>query len=1177
MKLRALKLRGFKSFADSTDIEFHDGLTAIVGPNGCGKSNIGDAIRWVLGEQRPTAIRGAKMEEAIFQGTLTRRPVNRAAVTMVISNEDGALPVPFEEVEIARSVYREGGSDYFINRSACRLKDVVDLCRDTGLGANAYSIIENRMIDAILSDRPDERRALFEEAAGIGKYKDRRKAALRRLRRSETDLQRLDDLIGEVESKVRSLARQRGKAERYGNLKRRRLSVEVTVARRQLRGLRSRLDGVRRELSGDRERSEGLVAQLRTAEAHHGTLRIRQAQAEKDRGAAASRLDEVRRELARWERDMAVAAERSSSAERRLVQIAGERTEIEDRIAGLAGTEESLSLWKQELVQEIDERQGELSRRTDRVREVRESLREVQAELETLERRERALARRGAQLEGEAEAAEGQAAELARHRETLRSEMEVAASMLSELDGQGDLFSDQMEAFEGEVERAREGVLRAEEELAAARAHLDAIRAREFEAADRTATLAAKLSAIEAMERDREGMQPVVRAALERRISGIYGPVADFVSAPAELATAVEGYLGPLFSALIVQDTGAARRLREWFDGDWPGGGGLFLLPLDRVPKCEGVGSLLSSISVQGEGEPWIRALLDGVELLSEEDFIARIETSSEAPKSVAPSGASIDGQGVFRIGNPTGSTGVLEWRERTATLSKEADRAERESARARERREAAAAKLSEAEGAMEEARAQLLAAEAGWRETEAEGAARRARRERMDRHRKDLARRLHGTKAARSRALDRARTAAEDRESLGAEEREVSGRRNASRKKVDEVREEWAEKRAEESRFAIEVTRLEGDLSRVRERIEVAAASRKAARDRIDNLGAEEERLGRELMEARKLRERGESETQRLFGERDAATAEFGQKDAALNEIAEALEEAEARTRTARITEREAAEERHRLELEEQEVEGAIGRIRERLEGEWGRPLEDLLESAEEAEGDAETLEAELQEILHSLNRLGPVNMLATEEHREEKMRLEFLRAQQSDLVEARDDLRAAIREINQTAEGLFQETFDAIRKHFRATFQRLFQGGDADLRLDDEEDVLESRIEIHASPEGKRTRRIDLLSGGERALTALSLLFGIYLVKPSPFCVLDEVDAPLDESNIVRFIRLLQEFKADTQFVVITHNPRTIEASDWIYGVTMEEPGVSFLVGVRLQDEPPSSDTAA
>jgi chromosome segregation protein len=298
--------------------------------------------------------------------------------------------------------------------------------------------------------------------------------------------------------------------------------------------------------------------------------------------------------------------------------------------------------------------------------------------------------------------------------------------------------------------------------------------------------------------------------------------------------------------------------------------------------------------------------------------------------------------------------------------------------------------------------------------------------------------------------------------------------------------------------------------------------------------------------------------------------------EDEALQAVTDALASAERKVRDARTAERAASDRRHALELERQELVGRIQRVRERLEAEWGRALDDLLRGARLVEGAPDVLREELKELVVALERLGPVNMLAVEEHEEESKRLDFLTVQRDDLVTARNDLRNAIREINRTATELFQTTFAEIRENFRATFLRLFEGGEADLWLLDSEDPLESPVEIHASPRGKRTQRIDLLSGGERALTALSLLFGIYLVKPSPFCVLDEVDAPLDENNIGRFIKLLQDFKVDTQFVVITHNPRTIEAADWIYGVTMEEPGVSTLVGVRLEETLQGTATA-
>jgi chromosome segregation protein len=384
----------------------------------------------------------------------------------------------------------------------------------------------------------------------------------------------------------------------------------------------------------------------------------------------------------------------------------------------------------------------------------------------------------------------------------------------------------------------------------------------------------------------------------------------------------------------------------------------------------------------------------------------------------------------------------------------------------------------------------------------------------------------------------------------------------------LDTVQEEWESARAQEARLAVELARLEGDVARLSERLEGVVIARTRAEERVAGLDQEETELRGELTKARQVRAEGDAATERLFGERTQAEDVLRERDEALQSVAAALAVAERRVREARTEERAASDRRHALELERQELGGRIERLRERLESEWGRPWESLLAEAVPVEGELSALQTELDELMAALNALGPVNMLAVEEHAEESTRLDFLTKQRGDLVQARDDLRSAIREINKTATDLFVGTFADIRENFRQTFLRLFEGGEADIWLQEPEDPLESPIEIHASPRGKKTQRIDLLSGGERALTALSLLFGIYLVKPSPFCVMDEVDAPLDENNIGRFIKLLQDFKSQTQFVVITHNPRTIEAADWIYGVTMEEPGVSTIVGVKLQD---------
>ncbi|MEX2467664.1 MAG: AAA family ATPase [Gemmatimonadota bacterium] len=1154
MKLRALKVHGFKSFADSTTVEFHDGITAVVGPNGCGKSNIGDAIRWVLGEQRPSAIRGSRMEEAIFQGTVSRRPVNRGSVSLVVSNEDGTLPIPFEEVEIGRQVFRDGGSEYSINRSSCRLRDVVDLCRDTGLGANAYAIIENKMIDAILSDRAEERRALFEEASGIGKYKDRRKAASRRLERAEMDLQRLEDVISEIETKVRSLARQKGKAQRFMELRQRRLDVEVTVVRHQLRTLTERLGRVEKDLQGDSRTGEGKVAELRSAEADFESLRLQEVDAEKARSAAAQALERVREQLVHWERELAVAGEREAYAERRLARIDEERREAVERASAMEGEATTLEAERARVETDLKTLRAVAEAKATEAARVRATLQEARKRVEQAEARTREIARRGAQLQGDAEASDAQAEELERRLERTREELESTAEQLSDLASQGDLFSGRLDELAREVETTRAVFDARTTELESAREAFEVARTEERDAVDRAAGIGARIEALERLERDQEGVEPVVRAAVELDDPGVLGTLADFIGGSPEVIAAAEAHLGSMARALVVRDQTTVRRLVTWFSSSWHQGGGLVLLPLDQVPEAaDGAdGSLLAGLTLDRPASVWVRALLDGVEL--------EPGAGDGVPVTVH--------RGVVRMGNPAGASGILERKERLRALRADHEEALGDEARARTARAEAQERAAAAEVAREAARTEWRGAEDRHRKAGAELEAQADQHVRMDRLRDELARQLDGTRAARQRALDRAVDARAERQALLEQESGVEEEREQARQALETVQEEWETVRAEEARLAVDVARFEGDLRRLTEQLQTTVRTRKQAAERVEALDDEETGLRREREELQARKTEGEAATERLFQERTAAEEAKRERDQKLQGITDALAAAERRVREARTAERASADRRHELELERQELTGRIERIRERLEGEWGRPLEALLDEASQVEGEPEVLQRELTEIVDALERIGPVNMLAVEEHAEESERLDFLQGQRDDLVEARNDLRSAIREINKTATDLFTGTFEQIRENFRQTFLRLFEGGEADIRLEDPEDPLESPIDIHASPRGKRTQRIDLLSGGERALTALSLLFGIYLVKPSPFCVLDEVDAPLDESNIGRFIRLLQDFKAETQFVVITHNPRTIEAADWIYGVTMEEPGVSTVVGVKLEE---------
>ena len=1188
MKLRRLTLQGFKSFADKTDLKFHEGITAIVGPNGCGKSNISDAIRWVLGEQRPTAIRGSKMEEAIFQGTTQRRPVNRAEVSLAFDNEEGRLPIPGNEVEIRRLVFREGGSDYQLNRSSVRLRDILDMCRDTGLGANAYTVIEQGMVDAILSDRPEERRHMFEEAAGIGRYKDRRKVALRRLEGAETDLSRLNDLITEVEAKVRSLGRQRARAKKYGEYRARKLALEVAIAQTELQDIRAKLEKAQAMLEAIGRNEPAARASLTSSEATLERLRLESGEALRQRNVVAVRLEETARAIAERERAIAIADERRSHAQRRLEQIGVEREDLRNRVTALQtelreletervgqhGIVESLA----QRVEEVQARQAALRQEVTDIRRMDEDARA----------RENDITRQLAKLEGDAANAELRAQEAESRLEHLGTERQELEAELLRLDEQRDLFAEQARDLAARLESLQN-------QAAAAQRTLDGSREAEAEARkalaaadDRASHLASRVAALEALEREYHGFAPAVAAALTRRkdFTGLLGPVAEFLKLPRDRAASVEGTLGSLLQAIVVEDVNNLADLQKWIEeaedenppsphhpnSPPPLKGAIALLPREALPRLE--------------------ALLETVRF----------------------------------IGKPPEEPVLLGRREKLARLRDEAEEAQSEREARAAAREEASYRISEVEAELRRLQQQGQEVELELRRADADEATRVGQRGRAERAREELERRRNELVSTIERARTDANNSRESRVRLEGTLSEHRANWQQSTETLAEREAAWEQVRDEEAELRVAHARSEGALAALDRRIQMGREEADSVQIRLGALDREEAEHTRVLQEVESTREEATSSLETLFHDRDTLAVQVREIDERLaiaNEKSEALEN---KVRQLRREAEDQSEARHRLELQKAEADSAEARVRERLEVEWARPFEQIIESApslEETElrrrraaeadeqmgggadgeapiedaatdapedysvisvngdADATALEAvptygtglrgwknELKELTMDIEKLGPINMLAVEEYDEENTRLGFLQTQRDDLTKARDDLQSAIKEINKTAKDLFLDTFNTVKVNFQTTFQTLFEGGECEIKLEDSDDPLESPIEIIASPRGKRTQRIHLLSGGERALTALALLFAIYLVKPSPFCVLDEVDAPLDEANIGRFISMLKEFKANTQFVVITHNPRTMEAADWLYGVTMEEPGVSSIVGVRLDE---------
>ena len=1163
MRLTKLEMHGFKSFADATHMSFDNGVTSIVGPNGCGKSNVSDAIRWVLGEQRARMMRGGKMEDVIFQGSSARRAVNLAEVSLHFDNDDGTLPVAFREVVITRRLTRSGESEYFLNRAPCRLRDISDLLRGTGLGADTGVVIESKMIDALLSDRPDDRRELFEEAAGVGLYRDRRRTTERRLEETTGDLQRLDDLITEVQSQVRSLARQRKRAERHAELTSRRFVVELSLAAREMVAWRDELQRLEVRVGELRELLPGADEAVRASEEARERAHGARAAAEGRRNELSRLVSAQREQVQAIRSEMAVAEERQRNAMARRQRAEAEATEG-------AAYGERLEQDRSNAAAEREQGERDLAAAAERLREaleseetVRRAVAEARAAVDEAERGTRELHERMRRVELD--------------RERAQRELEEAAQRTAALGEERARLADVLASARRDQEGAEVAVDEARTLLAAATAALEAAqladretrdresaaRAELFRADEAVTSLQGKVNALEALERERVGLAPAAAQLLKERdrfgAGAVLGPISDFIGADDQsTALLVERFLGASVHAVLVRDREAAEAVRSWHAEANPGP--LLLLPLDAaVGATNGDATALAAIvSATAPATGWVRALLGEVH-------------------AIDAGAAFVDARGAVWLPGSVAGPGPLQRRAELHALREELSALEV----ARQEALAAADALREAlretgqrvaDAADEVASAQQTQRGATDRYQEVQRRVQRAERELADAD--AMLERL----AARRDELS-ARLGA-----LDAEAAELAARVAESELRVDEARErathvERGQDDVRERRMQHQVEQAQAQARlqvaqdrerRLMQEFESAAARLHALRTELSDLSTSDSVLAEQMATWRLDLEARERALQDGQGRLDEAERGVQLADEALAAAERQL--TEVRRRSSGL-----ADELHHAELRYAELSGQRAAIRERLETEWRRPLDEMLAALEPLEIEDDLLRTEADTLRHQLEQLGPVNALAIEEHDETVKRLEFLTTQRADLADAKQQLLHAIREIDATARELFLATFTQVRENFRQIFMSLFGGGECDLRLEHPEAPLDCDIEIHASPRGKRTQRIHLLSSGERALVALSLLFGIFLTKPSPFCLLDEVDAPLDDANVGRFVRMLNQFKTRTQFIVITHNPRTsTEASDAVYGVTMQEPGVSSLVSVRMRGGAVEMDTA-
>ncbi len=1230
MRIKSLQLHGFKSFVDRTVFTFDDGVTGVVGPNGCGKSNVVDAIRWVMGEQSPRRLRGKGMDDIIFAGSEARPPIGMAEVVLSFDNSDGRAPAEYaaySEIQITRRLYRSGESEYQMNKQTCRLRDVHDFFRDSGFGVKGYTIVEQGRVAEIVSARPEERRVLIEEAAGISKYKARRREAEGKIRSTEQNLNRVNDVLGEIKRQISSLERQARKAARYKRLQETQRVLELSIAADERRGLATAAEEARAKLVQLRDAATHLETQLAERELAIQERRLALTESEKAVSRASEALYALRSEIKQLEGQVELSTRECEgidlSNEGRHEEIGQLREQLATAESEAASAREELERMEASLASELEgitaaeseaRAAGETLRTLERQRsDANDAFVEVlTANARAEDRLAAAMDRRAVvdqrlrSVDQQLEVSQTAVAEVGRDQSQLQ---EGLRGLLRERDR---LQEQQLKAMQRH-QRLTESARQSGEQLVGLREKLESRRAR--------------FASLSEVIESREDVGAATRHLLaksdeDRRRLGLKGLVRELVHSDSDVEAAVEAVLADRADALITERSeGAVAAVAELRDSG--AGRGVFIVEpaeqsaLGIVPL--GV-PLLERVRVPTGYEGIARALLGDVYLVDDlAQPLSMYASAARLPATfVTRSGDVVSPDGTIRGGGESASSGMLgrirEVRElelevgsleqacQQAQITRDQNEADRIAAgeeldnlrnrqhtavlavanheKDLERTSERVKSLGEAQETRSDERSELLA--------ESESLVLDVARleEEIERLRVD--------RGERQRALDEVglRISAAGRDLTRLENRATelkvahNGRveqqtrlRDGAERSANAAREtaEWIDRREREIESATERRGLLVEQSRDAEtRLAGHLENEETARLESERLREGYEREARDLRELEDaLRDvRSELNTSR----EEAAAADMTAKESQLrlDHQDEAIREkwnVELATWTLPPLEEAAPE----PEIVDHSADApgdapAEGESDEQGEGDdldsmgTAEVARDARKNAELARRPMAERKSELEKLRKSIQSLGDVNVGAIEEHEELAERFRFLSEQKEDLDETIRSLQEAISRINRTSRRRFRETFDQVSKRFSENFPRLFGGGKASLILTDADDVLESGIDIMAMPPGKRLQNVNLLSGGEKTMTALALLVAVFQVRPSPFFLLDEVDAALDDANVGRFNGLITEMAQHSQFLVITHNKRTIEVADVLYGVTMEQKGVSKLVAVTL-----------
>ena len=1185
MYLKALEIQGFKSFPDKTRIAFEKDVTAIVGPNGSGKSNIADAILWVLGEQSSKTLRGGKMEDVIFSGTENRKPLGFAEVSMVLDNGDKALPLEFSEVAVTRRVYRSGESEYSINGAACRLKDIHELFMDTGVGKEGYSIIGQGKIEEILSVKSEDRRLLFEEAAGISKYRSRRDEALAKLDRERQNLTRVDDIVAELESQIGPLLESSEKAKEYLSLRDELKVVQVNSflnqvddAGKKLAGMKSSLQIVVNQIADEEQK-------LAERQSEYASLREQSARA----SAFARELSESREGLLRaadgQNGEISLARERIKNLQtenERLEQAIDKRkASIERKKAENLSEEERFARTEALLL----ENREALAEKQAALDETDAALRDKEKEIESLNAGLVEKAAEAAETRAEIHRLELAYEELERAKERLNEEAAGRESRFAELEAAKD-------AAEEAAEEAKSRIMDAQKVLSFQSAERENLSKQlgekyaERSALEKTLHAAeSRLKALKDLERDMEGYYRSVKYILREkqrnpRLSGICGAVGELAEAPEEYALAIEIALGASVQDIIAETEEVASAAIELLKASKEGRA--TFLPLTAVKPRDLGGkrqALLSEKGVIGVAKDVITYdpkyenafanLLGGVLITDSLDTAVRISRKygynyklvTVAGEVINPGGSMTGGSvanrgsGIFNRGREieklTKSVAADSAEDKRISggidaLNAKKQATDEEIDKTRKKIQDLMLQHNNSKNTLENAQAEIARQQAARAELAAEDA------------------------DVMARIIEKNRETREARETLSKADSVILTLKNGLESRQSAI----SDSRQAREAVSNELTELKISISSLEAALNLSMDGMGRAGDEITVL-ERENAADEEAIEANRVREAGQDEAIRA-AENEIALLELQiedclaknrQNDETLQTLAEALESLDGdKTAGSEALSRLSAE-KARLEMRAEQTEEDVRRLYDTMWDEYKVTYQSALE-VKRLEMGQERLSREERRLKNALRDLGDVNVGAIEEYKTIKQRFDFLNLQRSDIIQAEDKLKGIIAELTELMETRFSEQFGIISRNFGEVFTEMFGGGRAYLKLTDENDVLESGIEIVAQPPGKTLRNMLLLSGGERALTAIALLFGILRMKPSPFCILDEIEAALDDANVARFAEFIKNYAGGTQFIIITHRKGTMEAADVLYGVTMQEQGISKLVSVKLEE---------